>query len=88
VKTLHLTLHREWFDLILSGEKTEEYREVKEYWRRRLEGQKYDQIIFRNGYSKAARWMRVSCLEISRGIWRGQPVFVLRLGVIFEAGNL
>lgn len=32
METLHLTLKRKWFDLILSGEKTEEYRELKYYW--------------------------------------------------------
>lgn len=29
-KTLHLNLMRKWFDLILSGEKKEEYRDIKE----------------------------------------------------------
>lgn len=36
MKTLKLTLKKEWFDLINSGEKTEEYREIKEYWVKRL----------------------------------------------------
>ena len=35
-KTLPLTLKKKWFDMILSGEKTEEYREVKPYWVQRL----------------------------------------------------
>lgn len=36
MKTLHLTLKKKWFDLISSGEKTEEYREIKYYWATRL----------------------------------------------------
>lgn len=32
MKTLHLTLKKKWFDMILSGEKVEEYREIKDYW--------------------------------------------------------
>ena len=36
MKTLHLTLKKGWFDMILSGEKKEEYREIKPYWVRRL----------------------------------------------------
>jgi hypothetical protein len=36
MKVLHLTLKRKWFDLIASGEKKEEYREVKPYWINRL----------------------------------------------------
>lgn len=35
-KILHLTLKREWFDMILRGEKKEEYRELKPYWAVRL----------------------------------------------------
>lgn len=33
---LHLTLKRQWFDMIASGEKKEEYRELKPYWAKRL----------------------------------------------------
>jgi hypothetical protein len=36
MRVLHLTLKKKWFDMIASGEKKEEYREDKEYWRRRL----------------------------------------------------
>ncbi len=36
MSTLKLTLKRKWFDLIASGEKTEEYREFKKYWVGRL----------------------------------------------------
>jgi hypothetical protein len=36
MKTLNLTLKRHWFDLILRGEKTEEYREIKPYWVNRI----------------------------------------------------
>lgn len=35
-KVLKLTINKEWFSRILSGEKTEEYREIKGYWVRRL----------------------------------------------------
>lgn len=35
-KYLTLTVSKEWFGKILSGEKTEEYREIKPYWVVRL----------------------------------------------------
>lgn len=35
-KTLTLSLSRKWFDMIASSEKTEEYREIKDFWVRRL----------------------------------------------------
>ena len=35
-KILTLTVSKEWFDMIVAGEKTEEYREIKPYWVARL----------------------------------------------------
>lgn len=65
---LHLTLKKKWFDMIASGQKKEEYREVKRYWIQRLcneveyemnsswEGvfKKFNQVEFKNGYGKDA----------------------------------
>ena len=67
--TFTLTLDKKWFDMILSGEKTEEYREIKEYWHIRLNNfcpnfkfsfsrsiQLNNKFIkFKNGYSKKCR---------------------------------
>lgn len=90
-KTLHLLLKKKWFDMIASGEKKEEYRDIKEYWTKRLEGKSYDQIHFRNGYSKDSRTMLVECKGISVdegklnwGGVRGQRCFVIKLGKILE----
>lgn len=41
MKILHLTLKKKWFDMIASGEKKEEYREVKPYWINRLTWHEY-----------------------------------------------
>ena len=54
---LKLTLKKEWFDMILSGKKTEEYREIKPYWQIRLNellSTPYPKfrIEFTNGYGK------------------------------------
>ena len=35
-KTLHLSLKKEWYNMIESGIKTEEYREIKPFWCKRL----------------------------------------------------
>lgn len=54
MNTITLTLHKKWFDLILSGEKKEEYRQIKPYWVRRLIGnwQHYneDSVFYRGDY--------------------------------------
>lgn len=66
MKTLHLNLKKKWFDMILSGEKIEEYRTFGDYWSNRLmtvpmeflpEGalfkfKDFDTITFSNGYAK------------------------------------
>lgn len=36
MKPLQLVLKKKWYDMILSGEKKEEYREIKPYWVSRL----------------------------------------------------
>lgn len=59
---LTLPIKKQWFDKIISGEKKEEYREVKPYYRSRfktiglldcygLPVYSYVWIILRNGYS-------------------------------------
>lgn len=35
-KVLVLSVSKQWFDMIVSGEKKEEYREIKTYWVTRL----------------------------------------------------
>lgn len=35
-KVLNLVVTKEWFNMIVSGAKNEEYREIKPYWIRRL----------------------------------------------------
>ena len=58
-KVLHLNLYRKYFDEIVSGKKTIEYRDKTPYWTKRLSNKNYDYIYFRNGYSKDAPMMLV-----------------------------
>jgi hypothetical protein len=86
-KTLHLTLHRKWFDAIANGEKTEEYREVKRYWSKRIMGREYDEIFFRNGYHPDSPTMRVEYLGYVYKDYDGIFCFALQLGKILEVKN-
>jgi len=86
--TLHLTLHRKWFDEILSGKKKIEYREIKPYWTKRLfnsDGSRksYTKIIFKNGYSKNAPEMTVELKGIEK-----KDEYGLLLGEIIETKNV
>lgn len=66
MKVLHLTLKRNFFDMIASDEKKEEYRELKDYWNVRLNfgelkdvkidryflPRKFDYVHFVDGYNR------------------------------------
>lgn len=91
--TLHLTLKKKWFDMIASGIKREEYREIKPYWSKRLmcAKQPFDKILFRNGYGKNAPKILIEFTRLESGLgiieWgapEAQEVFILRLGKIIS----
>lgn len=86
--------------MIASGEKLEEYREVKEYWTKRLfpngrDGQpkQYDIIRFRNGYGANAPTMDIEW----KGCWIGEgkyewgathwQLYIIWLGKILSIKN-
>lgn len=52
-RTLTLALKGVYFDAIKACSKPEEFRLVTPYWRRRLEGRAYDQIVLTRGYPRA-----------------------------------
>lgn len=58
-KDLTLIVKKRWFDMYLSGEKREDYREIKDYWKKRLTTKdglfkEFDKVIIKNGYGKNA----------------------------------
>ena len=70
---LTLPLKREYFEAIKSGDKTEEYRLVNGYWKVRIEGREYDNIILTLGYPKRG--------DVSRRIvrkWKGYTIKVIQ----------
>ena len=84
--------------MIASGEKREEYREIKPYWSKRLSRTKnayiflpepYSHIIFTNGYANNAPKIKVECLGIKIGTAKPEwsdnwqgNVFRIKLGKI------
>ena len=95
MSTLHLTLKKKWFDMILSGKKTEEYREIKPYYNLRLIGKEYDTVVFRNGYASNAPQFTIELKSITQSTgkpeWGAEPnkkYFVLYLGKIINIKNI
>lgn len=86
---LHLPLKSEWYNLIESGIKTEEYREIKPYWIKRLcisdsNFKHYDKVKFSYGYTKKTMTFLIE--KISKGKGRKEwgamddEVFIITLG--------
>ena len=76
---LTLPIKKKWFDMIKSGEKKEEYREITPYYNSRLgvrliiqelingsNAKFISNIMFRNGYGKDRPTILCEC-EISKG---------------------
>jgi hypothetical protein len=57
VANLQLAVKGEYFDAMIRGEKTEEYRLCNDYWNKRLVNRKYDRLIITKGYPKRD-WIR------------------------------
>jgi len=94
MKILHLTLKKQWFDLIANGTKKEEYRDIKPHWNRILSKQKYDAIQFVNGYGKHRPHIIIELKEILSGLgiveWgapENKTVYILKLGRILKIDN-
>jgi len=87
---LKLTLKKQWFDMILSGVKKEEYREIKPYWDNRLFKKKYDTIKFTNGYKINSPFFYIELLDITTGLGKtdigggSEIVYILKLGNIIN----
>ena len=82
--TLHLNLKRKWFDMILNGEKTEEYREIKYYWTSRFVaflwtsnmGMKSNSDRLLDGdYTKASFLDDFDTITFSNGYAKNRPQF-------------
>jgi hypothetical protein len=92
-KVLDLVLKGEWFKMIASEEKKEEYREITPYWDRRLDGRSYDVVRFRWGYETKSPKIWVECKGIQKGGignpkwgWDGE-CYIIKLGNILKTEN-
>ena len=78
---LTLPIKKKWFDMIKSGEKKEEYRDIKPYYDSRFKIDEpylsdFDYVVFRNGYRKDSPKIKCYCY-ISKGYgkheWGAEP---------------
>lgn len=52
VANLQLAVKGEYFDAMIRGEKTEEYRLCNDHWNKRIMFREYDRLIITKGYPK------------------------------------
>lgn len=83
-KVLQFNLHREFFAQIVAKTKRIEYRDQSPYWRKRLEGRKYDAIQFRNGYATNAPEMLVEFRGLRRYGKGSKAYYAIQLGRILK----
>lgn len=82
---LHLVVKKKWYDMIVSGEKKEEYRLHSLHWHQRIMKQHIiDSVVFHLGYTSITH--ERECLSVTEGFgnpeW-GAPngeVIILKLG--------
>lgn len=95
IKILYLSLKSEWYNMIESGIKKEEYREIKDFWTKRLvdkstysvddiKYKKYDVVCFSYGYTKRKMYYKIKSIGMGIGKeeWGASkyPVYIIKLG--------
>ena len=88
---LTIIIKKKYFHQILRGEKTEEYRLIKRYWKNIIENGKYTHIRFKNGYNDNCPQLLIEYkgyekLTIRHEFFGEYPVevYVLKLGKIIS----
>ena len=85
---LTLPIKKKWFDMIKSGEKKEEYREIKPYYQIRLNEKAYTgthYIRLRNGYSSNSPTLECEvevAIDYGKEEWgaeKGRMYYVLKI---------
>lgn len=86
---LVLHLKRVYFEQIRAGTKTEEYRDVTDYWTKRIENRTYDRVVLLLGYPESGDeskrivrpWRGYTRKTITHEHFGGTPVevFAIRL---------
>lgn len=86
---LILHLKGEYFDQIKAGTKPDEFRRVNDYWKRRIMGRTYEQIILMRGYPKrgdaeqqlVVPWKGWEIVSITHPEFGPEPVTVFAIDV-------
>lgn len=67
MKVLHLVLKSKWYKMQECGDKTEEYRDVTEYWTDRILFKHFTHVCFHQGYTNTTFIRKIDCIAIGYG---------------------
>lgn len=85
IETLHLVLNRQWWNMIASGVKTEEYREFKPFYVGRFILNDFRRVTFHLGYTNKIMIFEIKSFRVGEGRpeWGAEPgkqYFIIELG--------
>ena len=78
-QVLPLTLNKKWFDMILSGIKTQEYREYKEYWCKRFDLHFGKPVKIRDEYMGGLEFKHFDYISFTNGYNPNSPNMLVEL---------
>lgn len=87
-ETLHLTLKKEWFDLMWKGDKKIEVRKPSKWIQSRLNKTIYKQVKFTNGYAKDAPFFIVEFLGAEIAQTKMKQIFIGEKELCIEPGDI
>lgn len=89
MRVLTLALKREYFDAIKSGTKLEEYRQVNEFWTKRIHDREFDKVVLTLGYPRnddnerriERKWNGYKTKSIKHPLFGDDPCIVFAIDV-------
>lgn len=87
MRVLRLPVNEYWYNLIVSGQLTHDYREVKPYWTKRLEGNEYDVVEFYHRFKKTIEPVRYRLEWIKKGrlVNYNMDAYIIKFGERIES---
>ena len=89
---LILPIKKKWFDMILTGEKKEEYREIKPYYTKRFENCFEQKLTVGGKKGTLNEWLRTNIryelnVKFRNGYSCSSPAFVAKCQLTIGRGN-
>lgn len=86
MRILRLPVNEYWYNLIVSGQLTHDYREIKSYWTKRLENKEYDIVEFYHRFKSNIEPVRYKFEWIKKGrlVNYNMDAYIIKFGEKIE----